>query len=216
MAALPTSVNPKDFIMGKLSPAYAVVDSMENDMIVGNCFGGMRLKSCTSTLPNDDFVKRDELSYYTQTLQRSGSEYCLGCCGTSPAFTDSWKLRCPVDLFTAITSNIYGYEGRFAVRSFLGDYSIVTCPLRRSACAYRGNTLLGCNATDDTFLWGYSLTLDVVEYSDATKYWRGVSACNFVTYEKKVPMASGDIFTETIVLNYRPQKFNATNYYNLL
>ena len=50
-----------------------------------------------------------------------------------------------------LPSNLYGYELRFRQKADEEDEAIVRCPLRRSACAYAGNFLLGCTAAlDDT------------------------------------------------------------------
>jgi len=203
-------------ILGKLSNFDTEYDFTELGMITGLCFAGFNLKTCQSVLPTDDSVFQAELSYYTITLQRP-TQYCLACCGTSQKFVDTWNMRCPVDLFTAASTNVYGKEFRFGVKpTFLDATQVVVCPIKRSACQYNGNTLLGCAETDNTYLWGYKMQLDVLEYSDGLTFWRGVAGCSVDVIEKTVPMQVGDIWTEQIVMRYRPAPFKPLATWNLL
>ena len=203
-------------VLGKISPSYALLDFTELGQITGLCFGGMMLKTCTSIVPTDDFVSRNELIYYVNTLAKP-AQYCLQCCGTSPQFQDRWDLTCVTDLFTSVSTNVYGYEFRFAVKPTAGDNTaIVTCPIKRSACTYDGNTIIGCADTDNTYLWGYTLTVNVIEYSDGLTYWRGVSSCTAIAHEKLVSMEPGDHWTETIYMNYAPAPFAPAKPWNLL
>ena len=203
-------------VLGKISPSYALLDFTELGQITGLCFGGMMLKTCTSIVPTDDFVSRNELIYYRSTLSKPG-QYCLQCCGTSPQFQDRWDLTCITDLFTSTSTNVYGYEFRFALKPTAGDTtSIVTCPIKRSACTYDGNTITGCAETDNTYLWGYILTVNVIEYSDGLTYWRGVSSCSAESIEKLVSMEPGDHWTETIHMNYAPAPFKPAAPWNML
>ena len=202
-------------IRGKLSPSYVPMDGIELSAITGLCFTGMGLKTCKSVLPDDDFVIREDLPYYTQTL-RGKNSYCLECCSTNPKEMDWWQLICPVDFLTAITTNFYGYQFRFARLQTLSDLEVITCPLKRSACTYDGNTLVNCSSTDNTYLWSYTLHVQVVEHSDTFSYWKGVTSCSAVVEERNVSMVSGDIFRETIVMNFTPQKFVPSKPYNLL
>ena len=203
-------------VLGKISPSYTDLDFTELGQITGLCFGGMMLKTCTSIVPTDDFVSRNELLYYTATLAKP-AQYCLQCCGTSPSFQDRWDLTCVTDLFTSVSTNVYGYEFRFALKPTAGDNTaIITCPIKRSACTYDGNTITGCAETDNTYLWGYTLTVNVIEYSDGLTYWRGVSSCSAVSHEKLVSMEPGDYWTETIYMNYSPAPFKPAAPWNLL
>ena len=142
------------------------------------------LHTCKSVLPSDDFVVREDLPYYTQTLKGSNS-FCLECCSTNPKEMDRWQLNCPVDFLTAITTNIYAYEFRFGRMQTLSDQEVITCPLKRSACTYdERNILMNCSSTDSTYLWSYTLNVQVVEYSDNLGYWKGVSSCSAVADER--------------------------------
>ena len=202
-------------IRGKLSPSYLEITGIELAAITGLCFSGIGLKTCKSVLPSDDFVVREALPYYTKTLKGSNS-YCLECCSTNPKLVDWWQLNCPVDFLTAITTNIYAYEFRFGRMQTLSDQEIISCPLKRSACTYDGNTLMNCSSSDATYLWSYTLHVQVVEYSDNFGFWKGVSSCSAVVEERMMPMISGDVFVETIYMNFVPQPFTPSKPYNML
>ena len=203
-------------VLGKMSNFDTEYDFTELGEITGLCFSGIGLKTCQSVIPTDDSVAQSELTYYTINLQKP-TQYCLACCGTSQQFVDTWNLRCPVDLFTAASTNVYGKEFRFGVKPTFADSTQVTvCALKRSACRYNGNTLLGCAETDNTYLWGFKLHLDVLEYSEGLTFWRGVSGCSVEVIENLAPMQVGDIWTEQVVMHFRPAEFKPLATWNLM
>ena len=111
-----------------------------------------------------------------------------------------------MSLFTALGSNAYGYEFRFAERKTLKDQSIVTCPLARSCCTYKDKKLVSCDRKNDkTFLHGYILHVNVKVYDDKNfNYWTGVKSCSAEVIEASYPLKTGDEFQEVIYVDHVP------------
>lgn len=199
-------------IYGKFNSYINKVDSKELSFITTKCFQGLLFSTCRPTnVPDDYFGQSVLLPYYIKFSKVYGALYCLECCGSGPDQIDHWNLACDMDSITAVQSNVYGYELRLAARQYDGDKSLVTCPLRRSACAYSGNTVLNCDGQvgDTTYLTGYTLTINVQELDENFVYWRGVTSCDIQAVESSTPLQAGDIFRETIIMIHTPQISNS-------
>ena len=143
--------------------------------------------------------------------------YCLQCCNLNPKRIDNWDLNCAIDAFTAASSNLYGYEFRLGTQESFGGSSFISCPLRRSACSYSPDgALIGCSANDDKHLHGYVLDLNVVRYTSNFMSWRGISSCQATTIESNVSLYIGDIFTESIRMNWSEAPFQIFQPLNLI
>jgi hypothetical protein len=152
----------------------------------------MGMKTCTSVPPTDSQEYSYQTQYYKITLANSPQLYCLQCCGGNPTRQDNWEIQCKTNVFTALTTNIYGYEFRMGVEKTLGGPSYISCPLKRSACTYDSNDkLIGCAESDTLVLYGYHLTLNVIRYTNNLDSWRGVSSCSAVAFESTVALNSG-------------------------
>ena len=194
-------------IYGKFEQAVVDIDARERAQVLAKCFWGLGFPTCMANLQDDDIVQQRNLPYYNEMPDNYGANYCLACCGDHEDRVDTWDLMCDMDIQTASESNVYGWELRLASNQYDGDQTVVTCPLKRSACSYEsdGTTLISCG-TDDTYLVGYTLTLEIQKYDQNFNYWRGIASCSIVAEESTTPLASGDQFRETIVMNY-PFKF---------
>ena len=174
------------------------------------------MKTCKSVVPTDDEVYGYETPYYKITLANTAQLYCLQCCGTNPLRVDNWNLRCVVDSFTATTSNLYGYEFRMGTQSYFGAFDFISCPLKRSACTYTSSGgLIGCAATDKTYLHGYVLDLSVIRYTSNFMSWRGISSCQATAIESNISLSNGNIFEESIRMNWVSAPFQITQTLNL-
>ena len=198
-------------IYGKFDFYFQPLTAKEYGFITTKCYSGLLFSTCRPTLPSDDFTKNENMPYYNKLADMYGVQYCAQCCGTTSNNIDVWDMRCDLDVATAVTSNVYGYELRLASHqnpSAKGDTSIVTCPLKRSACQYSadGKTTLNCDgqATDNTYLVGYTLTLTIQQYDQNFFYWRGVADCSIVSVESLTPPQAGDTFHEEIVFVHIP------------
>ena len=122
--------------------------------IYAQCFGGIGLITCTPQLPDDDIILSYDMTYYKQVGKLVGQPYCVQCCGDSPENIDKWDLKCPVDAATVISTNQYGLELKMARNQYAGDKTLISCPLKRSACKYNSNgETIFCNpAFDATYL----------------------------------------------------------------
>lgn len=194
-------------IYGIISQAITPIDNIEQVLVTSLCFSGMGLLTCTPAPILDDVIKAETLSYYRDLKNMLGSTYCLECCSDYASNVDIWNLTCPMDLYHALGSNLYGMEFRFARRRDPTDMHVVTCPLPRSACTYtQTGQLIACdaNAEADTFLHGYTVTLTVNQYEKNLDYWKGVESCSAVPLEFTYPLADGSNFYEDIVLIHKP------------
>jgi hypothetical protein len=128
------------------------------------------------------------------------------CCGTNPDHVDVWDLYCPVDAATRNAVNLYGYELRLARNRDSEDETVITCPLKRSACTYSdtGETLSCDRVTDNTSLAGYTLRMKVREWDQLLGYWRGVESCEIETIEIAGQLPIGYQFHETLILDHPP------------
>lgn len=199
-------------IYGKFNSYLNKVDTKELSFITTKCFQGLLFSTCRPTnVPDDYFGQSVLLPSYVKFSKVYGALYCLQCCGSGPDHIDHWNLACDMDPVTAVQSNVYGYELRLAAHQYDGDKSLVTCPLRRSACAYDGNTVLNCDGQvgDTTYLTGYTLTINVQQLDENFVYWRGVTSCDIQAVESNTPLRAGDIFHETIILIHTPQISNS-------
>ena len=192
---------------GKFDYYYNPITEKELGYITTKCYTGMMFSTCRPKLQSDQFSRDRNLPYYNKLADLYGVQYCAQCCGTSDTNIDVWDLSCDMDIVTATTSNVYGYELRLSAHQIpKGDKSIVTCPLRRSACQYDGDTTLNCDGQveDKTYLHGYTLTLTVQQYDENFVYWRGVSKCSIETIESDTPLQAGDLFREKIIYLHTP------------
>ena len=190
-------------IYGKFEQAVVPLDAKEQAQILAKCFWGLGLTTCVADYQDDDIILQRNHPFYNEINDNYGSAYCLTCCGEHEERKDIWDLSCDLDISTAATSNLYGYELRLAAMQYDGDQSIVTCPLKRTACTYEddGVTLIGC-AVDDTYLVGYTLTLEVQEFDKNFNFWTGIKSCSLVAEESDTALGSGDLFRETIIMKY--------------
>lgn len=190
-------------IYGKFEQAVVAIDARERAQVLAKCFWGLGFPTCMATLQDDDIVQQRNLVYYNEMPDNYGANYCLACCGEHENKIDTWDLMCDMDIQTASESNVYGYELRLASNQYDGDQTVITCPLKRSACSYEadGTTLISC-VGDDTYLVGYTLTLSIQKYDQNFNYWRGIASCTIEAEESTTPLASGDQFRETIVMEY--------------
>ena len=121
--------------------------------------------------------------------------------------------QCDLDIATATQSNIYGRELRLAAKQDATDEDVIRCPLMRSACDYEANGLdmVGgvCTrqASDTTFLVGYTLTIIVQQYNQNFVYWNGIKSCSIVAEESATRLVAGDKFRETIILVHDGNEF---------
>jgi hypothetical protein len=108
-----------------------------------------------------------------------------------------------------LPTNVYGYEFRWRRKDFELDTDIIKCPLKRTACDYSGNYLLGCKATlDETYLAGYHVRVQVrerfrnredfnavdddkVQDDDYTKRWWSVISCEAEAFETTEKVHAG-------------------------
>lgn len=198
-------------IYGKFNLYVNPVDTKELGYITTKCYNGLMLSSCIPKLQENQFERDQNVPYYNKLKDKYGVQYCAQCCGTDPSHIDVWDLSCDMDVVTARETNVYGYELRIAAKKFDGDKSIVTCPLKRSACEYDGQTTLHCNgeATDTTYLHGYTVTLTVQMMDENFAYWRSVSKCEIEAVESNTPLGAGDIFNEKIIFIHLPDPANS-------
>ena len=196
----------QDYMVYGLIESYLIpINSRKRNEVYAKCFQGLSLTTCSPNLPDDDVVLGYDTLYYRNLDTLIGQFYCLQCCGTNPFYTDEWDLSCTVDAATVTSTNIYGNELRMARKSSAGDSEIVRCPLKRSACTYEGDETISCDrSTDNTFLHGYTLTLNVKQYDFNFEFWKGVSSCSFIADERNYSLAIGDTFQEKIIMNYKP------------
>jgi len=187
------------------------MNTREVGYVYAKCMEGLQFKSCYSNPPKDSFSLDQNLPYYnllgTQAGGTLGTFYCLKCCGTPPSNIDYWNLSCPVNYATILTTNVYGYELRLATYKYAGDKGYVRCPLKRSACTYNGKETIECNKAMDkegTYLIGYTATIEVAQYDDYFKYWRGALSCSIQSVERNYSLVSGEIFHENYVLIHTP------------
>lgn len=184
--------------------------------VATKCFSGLHLKTCKSVVPTDPTIYNYETQYYKITLASSPQAYCLQCCGLNPDRIDNWHIRCALDVFTASTSNLYGYEFRLGTQEPFGGNNFISCPLKRRACSYTQNgILIGCDPTDKHYLHGYVLNLNIVRYTSNFQSWRGISSCTASAIESNITLSSGDIFTETINMNWNQAPFQSNQPLNL-
>jgi hypothetical protein len=194
-------------IYGLIENAVIPINARKRNEIYGKCFSGLGLTQCSPNLPEDDVVLNYDLLYLQDLASIKGQFYCLQCCGTSPWYTDTWDLSCPVEPENLAATNVYGTELRLARKATLLDSEIVSCPLKRTACNYdNGPSSPVCNRTNDnTFLHGYTLTIEVSQYDSNFAFWKGVTKCEFTdVIERNYSLVENAIFTEKIILKYRP------------
>ena len=159
---------------------------------------GLGLITCSQEITSNAKEYIYLMPAYTDYIR--GAPYCVACCGTNPDLTDVWNFSCPVDFTTSSTSNLYGFEFRFAKNRFSGDAEVASCRLERTGCQlYDGGGGIVDNCTL-TFLTGYTLTLEVVQYNSNFQYWNGIASCSVVAHESTSHMKIGEKFHEEIVL----------------
>jgi hypothetical protein len=194
------------------------INARTTNVIYSRCFNGVGLLTCTPKQADDDYVQNYDLPYVETIPDYYGSTYCLQCCGTNPSHIDVWDLYCPVDAGTRSQFNLYGYELRLARKRDSTDTTVITCPLRRSACQYSSTgATISCNrATDNTSLAGYTLKLKVREWDKLFSYWRGVESCEIETIEMKGVLPIGYQFHEKIIIDHAPLTYPQYDYSKVL
>mmetsp|Transcript_11281 Transcript_11281/g.26508 ORF Transcript_11281/g.26508 Transcript_11281/m.26508 type:complete len:389 (+) Transcript_11281:606-1772(+) len=121
-----------------------------------------------------------------------------------------------------LPSNLYGYEVRFRQKEYELDERIVSCPIKRTACTYAGDFLIGCEAAlDETFLAGYHVNVEVkrayrnkIEYNavdddlvdddDYPSKWWSVVSCEVRANEVG---HAPDWFEESIKFYWTPKQY---------
>jgi hypothetical protein len=125
-------VNGDQSVYGKLNFVEVTIDSVELDEILNDCYRGLDFETCTpKEIDEDDRFVTYLPAYYDVQF---GSSYCLECCAETKDSTDYWDLSCEIDSQSRFTSNVYGYEFRFARYRDLLDTGYITCPLDRTGC----------------------------------------------------------------------------------
>lgn len=200
---------PTAQVNGMMFDYKETIGNAQKNQINKKCFQGLGLTTC---LPHDKATDERTLAaqmvyYKEQIYEDLGKSYCLQCCGRATDFIDHWNLDCEVDVKTALLTNLYGYEFRFARRQTLLDTSIVSCPLKRTACEYSDGETINCNgrATDTTFLVGYYLKVWVETHSVEGTTWQGVYKCEAESYESDTALKIRDNFKEIIDIIHPPK-----------
>ena len=183
------------------------MDARAIDSINSQCFEGMGYINCKPVNLSTRESRDNSIPYYVQLLDIVDDYICLQCCGINQN-VDIWDLECPITMLTALTYNNYGLVLHMAKRRFGGDREIVSCPMKRSICNYdeiTGETI-DCDGylNDETYLIGYVLTLNVIQYSEYFSYWKGITSCSIEALESSSPLVENDVFKEKIVLVHLP------------
>ena len=172
------------------------------------CFQGLGLTTCLPhDHPTDDYTLNTQMVYYKEQIAKDlGQAYCLQCCGSSDDNIDHWNLDCEVDAKTSLLTNLYGYEFKFARKQTLLDTSIVSCPLKRTACEYSNGKTISCSgrATDTTFLHGYYLKVWVETHTVEGNQWQGAYKCEAESYESNTALQIRENFKEIIEIIHPP------------
>jgi hypothetical protein len=207
---------PTAFCQKKDYQIYGLFDSFRNplnprrtNVVYSRCFNGVGLMTCVPKQADDDYVRNYDLPYIATIPEYAGSTYCVQCCGKNPDHIDVWDLYCPVDAGTRSIANLYGYELRLARNRDSQDETVITCPLKRSACTYSetGETLSCNRAADNTSLAGYTARLKVREWDQLFGYWRGIESCEIETIEIPGQLPIGYQFHEKLILDHEPLKY---------
>lgn len=94
------------------------------------------------------------------------------------------------------------------------------CLLDYSACIYdeeTGNVVVCNNLYDRTYLHGYTLDVEVVEYEDGFTYWRGVESCEVHSIiENNISYVQNNVFEENINLYYSRAPYSPTIFHGLV
>lgn len=190
-------------ILGMLQHAELPLDAGTVSQVYSTCFYGLQLTRCKASYADDDVVAANDLLYYQNFDSVYGTPYCLQCCGIDRS-KDIWDLSCELNDVTVISSNLYGYEFRFARNEYPEDVRMVRCPLKRSACTYDDDgELIACESAGDIQkLKGYIITMHVVTYNGNFDYWRGVTKCEVETIETNETLNSGDLFYEKFIIHH--------------
>mmetsp|Transcript_3188 Transcript_3188/g.3344 ORF Transcript_3188/g.3344 Transcript_3188/m.3344 type:complete len:274 (-) Transcript_3188:410-1231(-) len=195
-------------IYGMLALTGSPVDDAALSLITQKCYSGMLMKTCTSVVSTDSQTYSYGTDYYNNILSNTPQLYCLQCCSSNPQRQDNWKVQCIANVFTAQATNLYRYEFRFGVSKTLGGPGYISCPLKRKACTYdTKNVLIGCAEFDSNVLHGYHITLNVIRYTSNLQSWRGISSCEAISDESSVVLEAGDIFTESMTMNWQNAPF---------
>jgi hypothetical protein len=214
--------------------------SYAGDQMPDSCFAGLNMSDCNATS-----YRQDSADYRNVAPRKP---YCAEVCSnanTIPGINGRWlrerdDYTCRVISNEALNegnpnptqnenfimtrsgydhSNLYMYEFRFRSKSYEGDDTIVTCPLKRSDCGYTATNFLldMCGNNDNTFLAGYRLRVllnhayrDTRDFPDDDKYnddefpdrWWAVKSCSAEPIEVLTPPA---FFEEHIEYFYVPR-----------
>jgi hypothetical protein len=114
------------------------------------------------------------------------------------------------------------YEFRWRAKRYELDETVVSCALKRSACTYAGDILIGCTAAlDDTYLAGYQVNVelkrvyrnrkaypavddDFVDDEEYPKTWWGVRSCHATAIEVNYPP---DTIEEKVKFYWTPKNY---------
>ncbi len=182
------------------------MDARTTDEINSQCFEGIGYINCRPQNLDTRESRDNAMPYYVSLLEIVDDYICLQCCGINDG-VETWDLQCPITMVTALTYNKYGLVLHMGKRRFEGDREFVSCPLKRSACTYDENTgeTLSCTnldyLDDNTYLVGYTVTVDIIQYSEYMSYWVGVESCSIETIESSTPLIENDMFKEKIIMN---------------
>ena len=171
------------------------------------CFNGLGFLTCKALNLNDDPMH--DLQYYQDFNKLLGTGYCLECCGQGRTI-DVWDLGCTVDVYTAVDSNLYGYNMIFPSFLSYGSNGFISCPIKRSACKYNSTTgnVVSCDtANDKMHLHGYILTLEVIQNHDNFNFFNGIKSCSVQTIENNISLKAGDLFYEKIIMIHDDQNY---------
>jgi hypothetical protein len=174
--------------------------------IYSKCFQGLGFTSCSPNLPEDDVILGYDMAYYTNLASIQGQFYCVQCCGDPPNYVDTWDLSCTMDVssLSALTAQ-FGFELRLARKRTATDNGIVRCPFTRKQCDFSTDFAPACDRSNDTYLHGYTLTVEVEELDSNFAFWRGVRSCEFSDIdERSYPLEVGQSFREKLILKHKP------------
>jgi hypothetical protein len=151
-----------EFIDGEIRHA------LDANKLPDACFAGFNLSDSCSAVEGADFERTPRctsLCSRKMTTNTINGQKLRKLQGSSCATHDQDRLETSEFFLmtsTGLPTNVYGYEFRFRRKDFELDTDIIKCSLKRTACDYSGDFLLGCKATlDETYLAGYHLRVQV-------------------------------------------------------
>jgi hypothetical protein len=190
------------------------------------CFRGFNASNCTIIEGYDKSPLCTNVCSQKKTIdslhgQKMRKRRITKCGSVDNSFIDSIENFAMID-GKAFPSNVYGYEFRFRGKRYELDSTVVTCPLKRTACNYVGNILIDCAATNDnTYLAGYHVNVELkrsfrdrrtypaiddnlIDDEEYPQHWWGVKSCSAVAIEVFHPP---DTIQESIKFYWTPENY---------